>query len=107
MGERTLRYFYPGSDYPELDYNRMEAYNRGQWMLLDISVSACVIVELGGSVQQTVTFRSTGLHGIESDSEDGYILEVAEEQKVELRGLLERFNVDLSNWATLDLEVQA
>lgn len=61
----------------EQDYQRMEAYNRGDWHMVGVWAEARVQLTDQGAVQ---TIRSGGLWCIESDSEDGYLDEVEREE---------------------------
>jgi len=89
MGRNEHRYFNPAMtgeetgnpDSPEQDYKRMEDYNRGEWCMMGVFATADVV--LTGNVVQKV--RSGGLWGIESDSDEGYFTEIADEQMSELR----------------------
>ncbi len=92
----TYRYFNPAMspkdtgnpDSVEQDYQRMESYNRGDWQAIGIRVTAEVVI---GGVLQTIT--SAGLRGVESDSSDKYLDEIAAEQLDELRGILAEMGV--------------
>jgi hypothetical protein len=64
------------------DYERMEAFNKGEWHYLGI-VAKAEIQTSQNSVIQTIC--SYGLYGIESDSGPNYLQSVAEE---ELQGLV-------------------
>jgi hypothetical protein len=66
----------------EQDYRRMEDMNRGDWQMLGCWCEAEVVLIPGGPIQ---TIRSGGLCGIESDSGDGYLREIEQEQASELR----------------------
>jgi hypothetical protein len=86
MGRHEHRYFNLGCGEPaylEKDYERAEAYNRGDWCMC--GVRAVAKIEVGGVLQ---TIRSGGLYGIESDSGDDYFAEVAREQLAELAEIL-------------------
>lgn len=65
------------------DYERMEAYNRGDWEYIGVRAYANVVVD---GVNQSIA--SGGLWGIESDSEESYLRSVEQEQLRELRGIL-------------------
>lgn len=69
--------------YAEQDYDRMEAYNRGEWCCYGVRATAEVFVN---GVRQNL--RSAGLWGLDSDSEESYFAEVEEEQMEELRDIL-------------------
>ena len=85
------RYFNPSSNYdnetPENvrkytaeDYARMEALNAGQWSFVGIRAEAEIRVD--GIIQH---ISSGGLWGIESDSDDSYLDEVANEELHQLK----------------------
>ena len=96
---RDYRYFLPYAggeeqgteDYQKYglqDFARMEALERCEWGYLGIYAVAEVIV--CGTLQRV---RSAGLWGIESDSEDGYFAEVAEEELAQLADILGEFTL--------------
>lgn len=68
---------------PEEDYQRSEAYNRGDWRMIGIRATARLIVD---GVRQTI--RTAGLWGIESDSSQEYFDETGEEELKALRSML-------------------
>lgn len=70
----------------EEDYKRMESYNRGDWCFYGIIAKAQVQLARHSTIQ---TIRSGGLWGVESDSGDDYLNEVADEELAHLRGELE------------------
>jgi hypothetical protein len=67
----------------EQDYQRAEAFNRGDWHLVVIHARASVRVN---GVSQTVSSGYMG--GVESDSGDSYFEEIQSDQLSELRGIL-------------------
>jgi hypothetical protein len=87
IGRHEYRYFTPAltgeetgnADSPVQDYERMEAYNRGDWCMVGVWAEA--EVQLGGTICQRI--RSGGLWGIESDSGD-YLDDVAKEELASL-----------------------
>lgn len=87
MGHGEFRYFVAamsGEDTGnpqsvEQDYQRMEAFNAGNWHFIGVRAYAEIVIN---GVIQTIT--SGGLWGIESDSDVDYIKEVAKEQLYEL-----------------------
>lgn len=91
MDRGEYRYFTPALsgdetgnlDSPEQDYQRMESYNAGQWCMLFCQARA--VISING-VQQTIT--SSGLGGVESDSEESYFGEIQDEQFGELAEIL-------------------
>jgi len=102
-GSREYKYFVGGSepDYVERDYERMEAYNRGDWYMTGVIAEAEVSYPMGQRGHRRIErFSSGGLWGIESDSGD-YFREVAQEQLHELKKHLKQFGVSLSNFKTL------
>src|SRR5437773_1124086 len=81
------RYFNPATEYGELDYERMEDYERREWQMVGVAAEAEIRMP-SGTTQQV---RSGGLWGIESDSGSGYFNEVAEEELAQLRDELKAF----------------
>lgn len=83
-GHGEYRYFNPqltgeetgNPQSPEQDYERMEAYSRGEWCMLGIIAEA--EVQFTATTVQTIS--SGGLWGIESDGGADYFTEVEEEQ---------------------------
>ena len=100
-GER--RYFVGGDNYkgePEAeartytlqDYERLESYDRGAWLMLGVSAEADVEVDSDvGRIVQTIS--SGGLWGVESDGDDEHRREVAGEQLAELQEMLSAFDL--------------
>ena len=91
---REYRYFVPyaGGEAPgtadfqkygKHDWERMEAYERKQWCFVGLRAEAKIVVN---GICQTIS--SGGLWGIESDSEDAYFAEVAQEELHSLADLL-------------------
>jgi hypothetical protein len=91
MGRHEFRYFIASMSAEdtgnpksvEQDYERCEAYNRGEWCMM--GVQAVATIEVNG-IRQTI--RSGGLWGIESDSGSDYFGEVGEQELDDLRGML-------------------
>ena len=91
MGRGEYRYFSPAMtgeetgnpESPEQDYQRYEAYNRGEWCMIFCFAKATVSVN---GVLQTIT--SGGLAGVESDSDESYFKEIEAEQREELKAIL-------------------
>ena len=92
---REYRYFYPA--WPPTDdmarekkvqqwkdcmrnFDRVEAYNQGQWCMLTVNAVAEIVVN--GTIQN---IHSGYLGGIESDSDQDYMETIAAEQLDELR----------------------
>jgi hypothetical protein len=92
---RTLRFYnclednYKGVPEDEMrkyiaqDYERMESLNDGDWWYVGIRAEAEVVID---GVVQTAT--SGGLWGIESDSDESYFKEIADEELSQLRAIL-------------------
>jgi len=66
--------------YIEKDYQRCEAFNRGDWCMIGVIAKARVVSE-NGVIQ---TFRSGGLWGVESDSGKSYFAEIEQEELADL-----------------------
>ena len=89
---KEYRYFNPAMsgeetgnpDSPQQDYQRMISYNLLEWYMLGIGAKAQV--EIAGVIQ---TITSSGLWGIESDSDDSYLESIEKEQLEELSEILE------------------
>ncbi len=94
MGRGQFRYFTPAMtgeqtgnpDSPEEDYQRMEAYNRGDWCMLGIWAEAEVQTHNHGVIQR---IRSGALWGVESDSGEDYLASVEQEELAALGSELE------------------
>lgn len=69
------------------DYRRCEALNNGDWSYIGI-VAKARVTGSGGVVQ---TVRSGGLWGVESDSDEGYIRQVENEELSALAEILKGF----------------
>lgn len=79
-----FRYFNVANpDSVEQDYQRMTAYNRGEWHMLGISAKAEIVVD---GVCQQIT--SGGLWGIESDASEDYFREIEQDELAGLRRIL-------------------
>lgn len=85
----------------EQDYQRMESYNNRYWCMLGIYARAEVSYDTGVGNRRIEYFESSGLLGVESDSEREYIAEVEQEELLDLKGHLEHFGVDTSNFDEL------
>jgi hypothetical protein len=108
MEHREYRYFNPSCNYVdkegkvlpgntaeevrqyvEQDYERMESLARGYWQYIGIKAVATVGLSLdGGQTYKIDKLTSSGLWGIESDSDRGYLTEVENEQLQELKEYL-------------------
>jgi hypothetical protein len=85
-------------DSVEQDYQRMEAYNNGEWYMAGIRAVAEVTCPVGNGNSRIERLSSGGLWGIESDSDMG---DIEQEQLDDLREHLEHFGVDVNNFAEL------
>jgi hypothetical protein len=91
-------------EYGKQDYARSEAMNRGDWCHVGIYAEAEVSREIGQGCRRLQSFRSSGLWGIESDSDESYIDETAREELANLKDHLESFGVDTANFDELSAE---
>lgn len=104
----------PGTDdykkYGKQDYARMEQISRGDVWFIGIRAEAELKVETNnGNSFRSETLSSSGLWGIESDSDDDYKKEIGNEQLSELRDYLESFGLEFEDekWEEMieDLEI--
>ena len=97
-----------GSDlyqkYGKQDFERMERLNNGSWRHIGIVAKGIVSYDDGELTKRIETFTSSGLWGIESDSDKEYIQEIEQEQLDDLRAHLERFGVDVAGWDEVEME---
>ncbi len=87
--------------YCRRDFERMETYGKDWWML-GIWAEANVVIN---NVIQTVS--SGGLFGVESDSKGDYLIEVAREEIVSLKAIMEAMGLvsdDLEDMAEKAVE---
>ncbi len=68
--------------------DRLRAYERGDFGFM--GVVAEVEVDVEGTIQ---TIRSAGIWGVESDSDDDHVQELAEEEREDLLSQLNALNV--------------
>jgi hypothetical protein len=97
--------------YGKRDYDRMESYNNQDWAFIGIVATATVrfsTSEDDSGISRITHFRSGGLWGIESDIDNSYLEEVAKEQLLDLRAVLDAFGIHVTDeeWSglTIDLE---
>lgn len=86
MERNQYQYFNSGegdAEYLEQNYERMEAYNAGNWHMMGVWAEANI--EMKGVTQR---IRSGGIWGVESDSGKENINELAQEQLNELYDIL-------------------
>lgn len=77
--EGTKKYI----EYGKQDFERMRRYNTGYWCM--IGVKAIAKISINNTIQ---TIKSSGLWGIESDSDESYKTEIKNEQLNELKSTL-------------------
>lgn len=71
------------------DYKRMEDYNKGNWGCIGIYAKCEYQIQVGNNKFFTIHYiQSAGLWGIESDSDESYFIEIAEEECNSLIGCL-------------------
>ena len=80
------------------DYGRMEALNRGDWCFIGIQAEAIVSRDIGQGNKRLQRLVSGGLWGIESNSCDAYLEDVAHDELDDLKEHLEAFGVDTSDF---------
>jgi hypothetical protein len=71
-------------EYAHRDYERMLAYERGDWGMVGVKATAEIRTSEEGHHWLCNDIRSGGLWGIENDGEGDYIKEVGREQVSEL-----------------------
>ena len=93
-------------EYARQDYKRMEALNAGDWHFIGIQAQARISygTNPNGTDRRLEWFTSGGLWGIESDSGDEYLTEVAKDELADLREHLGAFSVDLKDFDELATE---
>lgn len=74
--------------YVNQDIKRLESLERGDWYFIGIYATARK--EVNGTIQ---TFRSGGLWGIESDSDESYLKEVEQEETEQLKSILAKLKI--------------
>jgi len=97
--------------YGKQDYERMESYNRQDWAFIGIVAKATVrfsTSEDDTGITRIHHFRSGGLWGIESDSGEAYLKEVAQEQLSDLRAVLDAFGIPVTDeeWSALTIDLE-
>lgn len=71
--------------YVRQDYERMERLNRGDWCFIGVRAEAEILVPSGNDSSIVQEIRSSGLWGVESDSDGSCLKEIQDEQLSELR----------------------
>jgi len=77
---------------------RLRNYRHGYWHCVGIWAECQVSYSIGGRDRRMESFQSGGLWGIESDSDQSYFDEVAQEEIAQLRAHVARFNVDMDSF---------
>lgn len=75
------------------DYERAEAYNRGEWWYVGVYAQAELSVKAEDGWPITQVIRSAGLWGIESDAGQSWFDEFAEEELDQLRAQLAELGI--------------
>lgn len=89
--------------YCKSDFDRMEAYNRGDWYAIGIIAEAIIELPCNGYKKMQV-ISSGGLWGIDSDSGSKYIEEIENEQLSELKEYCMQVNVYTKNWDNIEIQ---
>ena len=85
-----LDYLFQDPNYRTEDQARLDAWRDGQWHFLGVRARATIKIPHGINPQCWITSEllSPGLWGIESDSGDEYFLQVYQEEREVLIGML-------------------
>jgi hypothetical protein len=85
-----LDYLFQDPDYRTQDQARLDAWRNGEWHFVGVRASATIKLPYGINPQCWITSEllSPGLWGIESDSGDEYFLQVYQEEREILIGML-------------------
>jgi len=90
-----------GEEYREENEKRLAAYNRGEWWYNGCRAVAVVSYPIDDHGNRRLQeFTSGGLWGIESDVDSNYRNEIHGEELADLKGHLEVFGVDTSDFET-------
>jgi hypothetical protein len=73
------------------DYERLLAYDRGDWGMIGIKAEAHIACSLDGKTWKLDTITSGGLWGIETDADEKYHNEIEQEQLAELKDYLKEY----------------
>lgn len=88
--------------YIDEDNRRLEQFHNNEICMIGIQAKTEVSYSLNKQGDRRIErFTSSGLWGIESDSEESYLEEIQKEQIEDLKEHLRRFNVDLGNFEEL------
>lgn len=81
--------------YIQEDKDRLEKLYNGYWSFIGIRAFAIVYIPIHNNSFNMQTISSSGLWGIESDSDKDYIESIKHGQIDELKGYLKLFNIDI------------
>lgn len=73
------------------EYERMLAYNRGDWGMIGIKAKAETAISIGQGNWKLDTITSGGLWGIETDTDEKYYKEIEQEQLSEVKDYLKEY----------------
>jgi len=79
------------------DHSRLAAYNQGEWVMLGISVVANLVIDTKLGDTYPFSIYSGGLWGIESDSDNDYLISVAKDQANDLIDVLRTLRFKLKD----------
>jgi hypothetical protein len=87
---KPLDYLFQDPDYCTQDQARLDAWRNGEWHFVGVRARAAIKVPHGINPQCWITSEllSPGLWGIESDSSHEYFLQVYQEEREILIGML-------------------
>jgi hypothetical protein len=74
--------------YAQQDFERIEAFNKGEYALIGIRAKAEIHISSNGKEWIIQSIISPGIWGIDSDSDNSYFKEVAESEISELKFML-------------------
>jgi len=84
-------------DCPDVSYltqdefsNRLGEYQKGNFFFVGVRAQCEVLIPMGENTFVTLKLTSPGIWGIESDSSDEYLHEVAEDEKAVLLEMLSK-----------------
>lgn len=84
--------------YAAQDRARSKAYEEGEWWFVGCYAQATVSYPIGDKSRRLENLQSGGLWGIESDADDQYQREIAQQEILDLRAHLEALGIGLAGW---------
>ena len=96
-GRNSFKYFNPqkgaceNKKQAKRDYERIMAYDRGDWGMIGIMAEAETAVSIGNNCWKLDKITSGGLWGIETDSDETYLTDIENEQLTELKDYLKEY----------------